>query len=61
VSGAAQVDQTFHLDVSLNTDLLRAEISQVVNGLGLSVPLSAPTGTMDTDAAPRRGGGIGHM
>jgi hypothetical protein len=61
VNGQAQVEQTLHLDISLDP-ALRAVIDQLT-GSNFSVPLmpwSAPTGVMDTDAAPQRGG-IGAM
>ena len=36
-----------------------AALDQITSSLGFAVPLSAPTGRMDTDAAPQRG--IGSM
>jgi hypothetical protein len=54
VNGSAQVEQTFHIDVSLSPGM-QAQLDQISSTFGFSVPLSAPTGTMDTDAAPRRG------
>ncbi len=60
ISGQAQVDQTLHVDISLEAGL-RAEIDRLAS-LNFSVPLGqADTGRMDGDAAPRRGPGIGHM
>ena len=60
VSGAAQVDQNLHLSVDLAPGL-RAILDQL-EGSTFSVPLmgAAPTGRMDTDASPQRGG-IGAM
>jgi hypothetical protein len=60
VSGAAQVDQNLHLSVDVAPGL-RAVFDQLENP-NFSVPLmgAAPTGRMDTDAAPQRGG-IGAM
>jgi hypothetical protein len=57
VSGQATVDQTFHIDISLEPGL-RAALG-ALTGMNFAVPLSADTGVMDTDAAPSRG--IGHM
>ena len=52
VSGQATVDQTLHVDISLDPSL-RATID-ALSGVNFSVPLgSATTGQMDTDAAPR--------
>jgi hypothetical protein len=59
VSGAAQVEQTLHLEVDMAPDL-RAKVDRIEQMFDFSVPLNvAPTGRMDTDAAPQRG--IGRM
>jgi hypothetical protein len=56
VSGKADVQQTFFFDISLDPDL-RTQLQRFTD-LAFSVPLgqAAPTGRMDDDAAPRRGG-----
>jgi hypothetical protein len=60
VSGAAQVEHTVHVDVSLEPGLM-AKINQVVNSVGFTVPLiGGGSGRMDSDAGPHRGG-IGSM
>ena len=59
VQGSAQVDQTLHLDVSVPA-WLEAKLEQLTN-FNFSVPLAAPTGRMDSDAAPAHSGGVGHM
>ena len=58
VSGAAQVEQTLHLDLHVDLDpALRARIDNLDGGSStFTVPLSAPTGRMDNDASPLRGG-----
>jgi hypothetical protein len=56
VQGSARVDQTLHLDVSVPA-WLEAKLEELTN-FNFSVPM-APTGRMDSDAAPQRG--IGHM
>jgi hypothetical protein len=58
VSGEARVDQTFHFDISLDPEL-RASLDKLKQ-IDFSVPM-APTGRMDSDAAPQRAAGTGHM
>ena len=60
VRGAAQVDQTLHVDVSLAPGL-QATLD-AVRSFVFSVPM-APTGRSDSDAAPQRGayGLPGHL
>jgi hypothetical protein len=61
VSGQAEVEHTIHVDVTLDPDL-RAKIDRVVNTLGFTVPLlGGGNGRIDSDAAPHRIGGVGHM
>jgi hypothetical protein len=59
VSGAASVEQTLKIDISLDAGLHAA--LDYLRNFAFSAPLdgSAPTGTQDTDAAPQRG--IGHQ
>jgi hypothetical protein len=55
VTGQAAVDQTLHVDISLDPEI-RARIDSL-NSFDFVVPLGqAPLGRMDDDAAPRRGG-----
>jgi len=56
VSGAAAVDQTLHIDISLEAGLIAA--LETLKTFDFSVPLngSASTGTQDTDASPQRSG-----
>jgi hypothetical protein len=56
VQGSAQVEQTIRLDISVPS-WLEAKLEELSN-FNFSVPM-APTGRMDSDAAPH--GGIGHM
>ncbi len=59
VTGQAAVDQTLHVEISLDPSI-QARID-ALQSFEFSVPLGqAPTGRMDTDAAPQRSG-IGHM
>ena len=57
-TGQADVQQTLHLDVTLDPGL-KAKLDSMPD-FTYAVPL-APLGVMDDDAAPRRAPGTGHM
>jgi hypothetical protein len=61
VSGAATVDHTVHVEVTLDPDL-RAKIDQISLSQNFTVPLIGDgAGRMDSDAGSHRSGGIGHQ